>query len=85
MTTEPRFALPPFSQAACKDYIHSRRINCVDWTKDYGTQHPKIDRHIALDEVYIKCRHVKDKLDQLTAVPGDTATCMWCMNNVNTN
>merc|ERR1712048_721783 len=67
--------------ASCKDYMQTRMINCVEWTKTYGEQHPKIDRHITLDEVYIKCRHVKDALDQVSQLPGDTASCMWCMQN----
>merc|ERR1712146_42037 len=71
--------------AACKDYLETRLLSCVPWTKQYGEAHPKASRHISLDEVHIKCKHVKDTLDQKTELPGDTGSCVWCMNNVNTN
>merc|ERR1711965_871784 len=72
----PRAAV---SLAACKDYLETRLLNCVPWTHAYGEANPKAARHISLDEVHIKCKHVKDALDQETTIPGDLSTCSWCM------
>eukprot|EP00298_Acanthocystis_sp_HF-20_P026794 c4621_g2_i1.p1 GENE.c4621_g2_i1~~c4621_g2_i1.p1 ORF type:complete len:154 (+),score=38.97 c4621_g2_i1:53-463(+) len=70
---------------ACHDYLEKRSIGCLEWTKSYTTKYPSQTLKIPLEEVYIKCRHVKDKLDQLVHLPGDIASCSWCMQNVNTN
>merc|ERR1711965_442939 len=69
----------------CELYLKQRVVNCVEWTRAYNKKHPKVVRHITLEEVHSKCGHVVSKLDQVVNVPGDTGTCVWCMTHVNTN
>eukprot|EP00300_Choanocystis_sp_HF-7_P042451 c9200_g1_i1.p1 GENE.c9200_g1_i1~~c9200_g1_i1.p1 ORF type:complete len:144 (+),score=17.75 c9200_g1_i1:1-432(+) len=78
----PRAAV---AMTTCRGYLANRLLNCAEFTKNYSSKHPHAQQHITLDEMYIKCRQVKDTLDQHSVLPGDTASCTWCMLNTNTN
>merc|ERR1712048_45277 len=84
--SEPDLPRAAVSLEVCQLYLkQDRLVDCVKWTREYDKKHPKVIRHISLQEVHSKCMHVKSALDQKVNVPGDTATCVWCMTNTNTN